>query len=133
MATKAGTNAIIYLGTTNASPITETVDLSIETTTDTAEDTAHGDVWRTFIPTLSTFDMSITKHFDSAAGGGQLQTWAINRTQLKYYLYPDRADSTVYWYGDVRIGGGGMSMGLEDVIDSQFTGIPAGQPTYVHP
>lgn len=133
MATAAGTNAIIYLGSTNAAPITETFDLSIETTTDTAEDTAHGDTWRTFIPTLSTFDMTIDKHFDSAAGGGQLQSWVIARTTLKYYLYPQRADSTVYWYGTCYLGGGGMSMGLEDVIDSQFTGIPISQPTYVHP
>lgn len=133
MATKSGVNAIIYLGTTTASPITETSDLSIETTTDTAEDSAHGDSWRTFISTLSTFDLTITKHFDSAAGGGQLQQWAIDRSQLRYYLYPDRNDSTVYWYGTMQLGGGGMSMGLEDVIDSQFTAIPVSQPTYIHP
>lgn len=132
MATAAGTNALLYLGVTNASPITETFDLSIETTTDTAEDTAHGDVWRTFIPTLSTFDLTIDKHVDFAAGGGQLQQWVISRTALKYYLYPDRNTMGVYWYGTMYLGGGGMSMGLEDVIDSNFTSIPISQPTYVH-
>lgn len=131
--TAASTNAQIYLGVTNASPIDETVDLSIETSTDTAEDTAHGDVWRTFIPTLSTFDLSIKRHVDMGAGGGAIQAWAIARTVLKYYLYPDRATTTIYWYGTVRIGGGGMSMGLEDVIDADFKGIPVSQPTYVHP
>lgn len=132
MATAAGTNAQLYLGVTNASPVAETFDLSIETSTDTAEDTAHGDVWRTFIPTLSTFDLTIDKHVDMAAGGGELQAWAIARTVLKYYLYPDRNTTAVYWYGTVRLGGGGMSMGLEDVIDANFVGIPVSQPSYQH-
>lgn len=133
MATDVGTNAIIYLGSTNASPITETFDLSIETSTDTADDSSQGDVWRTFIPTLSTFDMTVNKHFDNAAGGGSLQTFVINRTVLKYYLYPNRTSSTIYWYGTCYLGGGGMSMTLEDVIDSTFKAIPISQPTYVHP
>ena len=133
MGTLAGTNAIIYLGTTNASAITETFDLSIETETDFADDSAHGDSWRTFIPTLSTFNLTINKHFDDATGGGQLQAWVIARTVLKYYLYPTRASSTVYWYGTCYLGGGGMSMTLEDVIDSTFNAQPISQPTYVHP
>ena len=133
MATDVGTNAIIYLGPTNASPVTETFDLSIETETDFADDSAHGDVWRTFIPTLSTFNMTINKHFDNAASGGQLQAWVISRTVLKYYLYPNRNSSTIYWYGTCYLGGGGMSMTLEDVIDSTFQAQPVSQPTYVHP
>lgn len=133
MATNVGTNAIIYLGETNASPITETYDLSIETETDFADDSAHGDTWRTFIPTLSTFSVTINKHFDDATGGGQLQSWVINRTTLKYYLYPNRSSATIYWYGTLKLGGGGMSMTLEDVIDSTFTAQPVSQPTYIHP
>jgi hypothetical protein len=131
--TAASINAQIYLGVTNASPIDETFNLSIETTTDTAEDTAHGDVWRTFIPTLSNFDGAIEKHVDFASGGGQLQAWQIARTVLKYYLYLDRNTTTVYWYGTCRLGGGGATMGLEDVVDSSFTIIPVSQPTYNHP
>lgn len=132
MATNASTQAQVYLGVTNASPITETFDLSINVTTDTAEDTAHGDTWRTFIPTLSSFDMSISKHYDDAAGGGQLQAWVIARTALKFYLYPSRNTTSIYWYGTIYLGGGGMAMGLEDVIDSTFTAIPITAPTYVH-
>ena len=133
MTTKAGTDAILYLGVTNASVVTETFNLSIETSTDFAEDTAHGDDWRTFIPTLSTFTMTVEKHFDSAAGGGQLQAWVISKQLLKFYLYPDRLDATIYWYGTGYLGGGGMTMGLEDIIDSSFEFQPSGQPTYIHP
>lgn len=133
MATAASINAQLYLGVTNASPISETFDLSIETTTDTVEDTAHGDTNRSFIPTLSTFDMSIGKHWDSATGGGQLQTWALARQILKFYLYPDRTTTTIYFYGTCYLGGGGVSLGLEDVIDSTFTAIPAGAVGYQHP
>jgi hypothetical protein len=133
MATAASTNAQLYLGVTNASPISETFDLSIEVTTDSAEDNAHGDTWRTFIPTLSSFEISIGQHLDFAAGGGQLIAWAIARTTLKFYLYPDRNTATVYWYGTIRLGGSGQSLGLEDVVDTTFTGIPASQPAYQHP
>jgi hypothetical protein len=133
MATKAGTNAIIYLGATNASAITETFNLSVEVSTDTAEDTAHGDTWRTRIPTLSDFTLEMEKHHDFAAGGGALITAVINRTLQKYYLYPDRADATIYWYGTAYLAGGGMSLGLEDVIDSSFSVIPVSQPALVHP
>lgn len=132
MATNASTQAALYLGSTNASLITETFDLSINVTTDTAEDTAHGDTWRTFIPTLSSFEMSMGKHYDDAAGGGQLQAWVIARTSLKFYLYPSRNTTSIYWYGTIYLGGGGMAMGLEDVIDSTFTAIPITAPTYVH-
>lgn len=133
MATAASVNAQLYLGITTASPVSETFDLSIETTTDTVEDTAHGDTIRSFIPTLASFDMSIGRHWDSAAGGGQLQTWALARQVLKFYLYPDRTAPTIYWYGSLFLGGGGMSLGLEDVIDQTFTGIPAGTVGYQHP
>ena len=133
MATAASTNAQIYLGVTNASPIAETFDLSVETTTDTVEDTAHGDTNRSFIPTLSTFDLTISKHWDSATGGGQLQSWVLSRTVLKFYLYPDRNTTTVYFYGTLYLTGGGVTLGLEDVIDSTFTAVPAGGITYVHP
>lgn len=133
MATKAGTQAILYLGSTNAAAISETAEMAIEVSTDFAEDTAHGDTWRTFIPTLSTFNLSVTKHFDSAPGGGQLDQWVVSRTLLKFYLYYDRADATIYWYGTGYLGGGGATMGLEDVIDGSYTLQPSGQPTLVHP
>lgn len=135
--TAAGTNAILYLGVTNATFVDETTNLSIEVTTDTVEDTAHGDVWRTFIPTLSTFDMSIDKHIDfgatAGANGGQMQQWVNNRTALRYYLYPRRDDATIYWYGTCYLTGGGMTMGLEDMIDGSFGIAPISQPTYIHP
>lgn len=135
--TAAGTNAILYLGPTNATAVDETFNLSIEVSTDTAEDTAHGDVWRTFIPTLSNFESTIEKHYDfgatSGANGGQMQQWVNNRTQLKMYLYPRRTDATIYWYATIYLGGGGMAMGLEDVIDQSFSIIPVSQPYLQHP
>lgn len=131
MATASGVNAILYMGATNASEVTETFNLSIEVSTDTVEDTAHGDVWRTFIPTLSTFDMTIEKHFDTAYH--VLQDAVINRTVMKFYLYPRRTDSTIYWYGTAYLTGGGQTLGLEDIINESYGIAPVAQPTYVHP
>jgi len=133
MATAASTNAQIYLGVTNASPIDETFDITIDYKTDAAEDTAHGDSNRTYIPTLSDVELKIDKHVDFASGGGQLQAWVISRTTLKMYLYPDRNTTTVYWYGTVKLYGGGMKLGLEDVVDSTFQAKPASAIGYQHP
>lgn len=133
MGTAAATNAVIYLGEAAASPVTETFDISANVTSDTAEDTAHGDTWRTRIPTLNDFEIALSKHWDDAAGGGQIVQWVINRTVLRYYLYPVRTTATIYWYGTARVGGGGLTLGLEDVIDQEFTLYPVSQPVYVHP
>lgn len=133
MATAATTNAQLYLGVTNASPVPETFDLSIDYTTDKAEDTAHGDTNRTYIPTLSDVEITVGKHVDMATGGGELFAWAIARTALKFYLYPDRNTPTVYFYGSLRLYGGSMPLGLEDVIDNTFTASPTTAVTYVHP
>ena len=133
MTTAASTNAQLYLGVTNASPIDETFDLSIDYTTDKVEDTSHGDTNRTYIPTLSDVEIAIGKHVDMASGGGALQAWVIARTTLKFYLYPDRNTTTVYWYGTLKLYGGGMKLGLEDVIDSTFKASPTGAVGYQHP
>lgn len=133
MATAASTNAQLYLGVTNASPIDETFDLGIDYTTDKAEDTAHGDTNRTYIPTLSDVEITVGKHLDMAAGGGQLMQWAIARTVLKFYLYPDRNTPTVYFYGSLRLYNGSMPLGLEDVIDQTFTASPTTAVSYQHP
>ena len=133
MPTAASTNAVIYLGEAAASPIAETFDISANVTSDTAEDTAHGDTWRTRIPTLNDFTLSLSKHWVDDAGGGREVQWVINRTILRYYLYPVRTTTTIYWYGTCRLGGGGLSLGLEDVIDQEFEAYPVSQPLYVHP
>lgn len=133
--TGVGTNALVYLGLANgeASPVDETFNATVSVTTDTAEDTAHGDFWRTFIPTLSNWEATVEKHTDFGLGGGQMQQWAITRAVLKYYIYPDRDHMTVYWYGTARLGGGGQTMGLEDVVNESYTLIPVSQPSYNHP
>jgi hypothetical protein len=135
MATTVGTNAILYVSALadSASEETETYNLEAEVTTDFAEDTAHGDVWRTFLPTLSTFGLTIEKHFDTATAGARMLNWVIGRTEVKFYFYPNRTVPTVYFYGNGYLGGGNVPAGLEDVINQTFTLQPSGQPGYVHP
>lgn len=135
MATTVGTRAILYLGANSgdASAETETFNLEAEITTDFAEDTAHGDTWRTFLPTLSTFGLTVEKHFDTATAGARALNWVISRTLLKFYFYPDRDVPTIYFYGTGFLGGGNVPAGLEDVINQTFNLQPQGQPAYVHP
>lgn len=135
MATKHGINAGLYMGPNSgvAVPITETTEITIEIDTDFASDAAQGDSWDTSLPGLSTFSLTFTKHYDSAAGGQTLLQAVRDRTLQKFYAYPDRSDNTVYVYGTGYLGGGGLNMGMGDVIDQEFSLEPSSQPTIVAP
>lgn len=135
MSATTGTNAIVYLAplASAASAETLTFNISADVETDFGETTAHGQSWRTFLPTLSTFGLEIEKRFDTAAGGGRFLGWVIAKTELRFYFYPNRQIPGIYFAGTGYAGGGNVPAGLEDVIDQTFTIQPSGEPIYVHP
>lgn len=135
MATASATQAILYIGPNSgaASSVSETTAMEVSISTDTVEDTAHGDTFRTYLLTLSDFELSFTRNYDDSAGGGAVQKYVIDRTLLKFYVYPVRTTATIYWYGTGYLTGGGMTLGLEDVIASEFSLTPAGAIGYIHP
>src|SRR5215213_10090682 len=95
---RSGHLGVIYIGSATAVPVGEThddFDLSLET--DMQEDTAHGDTFRTRVPGLQDFTLGFQKW--NVATEVALLDYAKNRTVVKFYLYPDRTDNTVYWFG----------------------------------
>ncbi len=133
MATVHGLNAILYLGATNAAPVTEIHNISLTTDTDFAEDSSMGDTWKTYLAGLSDFQLDFDKWFDDATGGGSLLQAVINRTVQKFYFYPSRLTSTIYVYGTAYVGGGGFEAGMDGAIDQSYSLRSISQPTVIHP
>lgn len=130
MATKHGVNSRIYVGATNAIPVAETHGFNVQIDTQFAEDSAQGDTWVTRLPGLSDFTVEITKWYDSAVH--TLLDAVIARTTLKFYIYPDAADATVYLYGTGTLGGGGFDAPIDNIVDQTYTLMPVSQPFYQH-
>ncbi len=130
---KHGVNSRIYVGATNASPISGTHGLKVTVDTDFAEQSAQGDVWKTRLPGLSDFSVEISKWYDSLTAGAILVDAVIARTLEKFYYYPDAADNTNYVYGTAYIGGGGYDSPIGGIVDQSYKLIPTSQPTVVHP
>ena len=100
-----GKNAVIYLGTGGAaSEVSEVNDYSLETDFDDDDTTELGNTWKTFVRGTNGWTGAINGNFDTASK----QLWdASNATSpVNFYLYPDRAASTRYYYGTcwVRLG-----------------------------
>jgi hypothetical protein len=132
MATKSGRLGVLYWGASTAVAVAETHDaFGLSLSTDYAEDTSHGDTYRTRIPTLKDFTLSFEKWFDTAYH--TLIDAAIASTTGKFYLYPDRTDNTIYWYGTGYVGLEDYNVGLEDTVNESYQLVPTSQPTYVHP
>lgn len=131
MATKHGVNSRVYMGSSNASPIAETHNLSLGFDTDFAEDSSQGDSFKTYLAGLSDFTFEIDKWYDTA--DHTLIDAVIARTTMKFYFYPDASDNTVYVYGQGTIGGGGFKAGIGDIVDQTYQFRASSQPTYKHP
>jgi hypothetical protein len=131
MATKHGVNARFYAGASVAIPIAETHGMNLNFDTDFAEDSSQGDSFKTYLPGLSDFTLEINKWYDSA--DATLLDAVINRTDLKFYFYPDAADATVYVYGSGKVGGGGFNAPIDNIVDQTYQFRASSQPTYKHP
>lgn len=127
MATVHGKNASIYLGTSTATPISETTDISINFGADYAEDSAHGDTNKSYKPGLFDFEGSISGHYDTASD--TLLTAALAGTQQKMYFYPNRSTTLQYFYGDVFVTLDDLTASLSAIVGSNFSLRAAGSIT----
>lgn len=129
---RSGHLGALYVGSTTATPVGEThddFDLGLET--DMQEDTAHGDAFRTRVPGLRDFTLSFQKW--NLANDNTLVDLAAARTVSKFYLYPDRTDNTVYWYGTGYVTLDSFGIPLEGIVNESYSLTPATQPVFVHP
>lgn len=99
MANIHGKNAVLYLGAggDDAIAISEQVDWSIDMDMATVEVTPLGNTWKEFVKGLMGYSGTFSGNFDTAS----TQIWdAATSSQVeKWYLYPDRNDTSKYYYG----------------------------------
>lgn len=94
-----GKEATIYLqgSGTEAILVSEQSEFSIEFDYDTSETTALGDSWREYMRGVMSWSGSFSGNFDVA--DTVLWNAAMANSVRKFYLYPDRATATRYYYG----------------------------------
>lgn len=98
MATVQTRNASIYW---SSGRVAETRNCSIDLGTDFVEDTVHGDTNRTFAPTFSNFNASITGLYNTgvaaAGNSAQIIADALAATSATWSIYI--GNSNTYFYG----------------------------------
>lgn len=127
MATTHGKSSRIYLGTSTATPIAETTEISVNFGADYADDSAQGDTNRSYKPGLFDFEGSISGWYDTASD--TLLTAALAGTQQKMYFYPSVNNSLQYFYGDVFVTLDDLTGSLSDIVGANFSLRAAGAIT----
>ena len=122
MANVHGKNAIIYLGdgaSGEAIEISEQNSYSIEHDFDLADTSELGDTWKTNVKGLMSFSAAIEGNFNTASN--QLWSAATGSNTSKFYLYPNRSNTTQYYYGTCWVKlGTVVSGGTTDKIKSSL-------------
>lgn len=109
--------------------VIKTRNFSAKLTPQTAEDTGHGDVVLSKIPTFLDFTVTVTALFDSSATAGAAKsiiTDALAKTSGRFYLYPDSTVTSNYWSGRGYIALDTHDAPYNDFSHFNFTVIPAG-------
>ena len=131
MATLLGRDAAIYWGiTVSPGRITETQNISIDLSSDFAQDTVHGDVNISEAPTFNRFNVSITGLYDDAAF--DVIDDAISKTEGYFYLYPKSNVSAQYWYGRAFVSVDEASFPFDDYSKMNWAVRPSGVVTFEH-
>ena len=109
MATILSQKALVRFGTGATSDATsavaETRNWDIKMTPDFADDTVHGDTFKSRTPTFQDFAVSITGLMSDVAstvgglGTKGITVVALAKTSGRFYLYPDSTITSVYWSG----------------------------------
>ena len=98
----AGRNAVIYMAPTTAaaaSLITYQNSWSLEFTTDKIEVTSFGDSTKTYVAGIADATGQFAGFYDDASA--QTYTAAIDGLSRRFYLYPNSALTTQYFFGTI--------------------------------
>ena len=131
MTTLLGRDAVVYWGST-ASPgrIQETKNISIDLGSDFAEDTVHGDSFRSEAPTFNRFAVTITGLYDN--GAFDVIDDAISKVEGYFYIYPKSSVDTQYFYGRGYVSVDQSAFPFDDFSSLNWTVRPSGTVTFEH-
>jgi len=118
------------------SAVVETRNWDISMTPDFADDTVHGDTFKSRTPTFQDFSVSVTGLMSDVAstaaglGAKGLISIALAKTSGKFYLYPDSTITSVYWSGRGYIAIDSHSAPYDDFSQFNFSIASAVAPGY---
>lgn len=131
MATVQTRDAAVYWGSASTPPaVAETRNISIDLGTDFADDTVHGDIFRSESPTFNRFAVTVTGLYDDAAF--TVMDDAISKVQGYFYIYPDSTDNTIYFYGRGYVAVDENALPYDDFATLNWSVRPSGTVTYQH-
>jgi hypothetical protein len=126
MATKNTRNARMLISSTLASPytiVTKTNGLSMGLPTDFSEDTSHGDSFKSYLPGLQDWKVTVKAWYDTAFS--VLEYSSKNKVSYYFLIYPDYADSQNYYRGQTYFGMDEFNLDLGNTAALSFTSVIA--------
>lgn len=117
MATHTGSEGTVKVG---ANTIAEIRSYSIEQTSDTVEDTAMGDSWRTHKTTLKSWTASVDVFWDETDTNGQ--SALVPGAEVTANFYPEGSTAgDAYFTGTAIVTGKTISASFDGMVESSIT------------
>lgn len=126
MATKNSRNARILLASTLAGPytaVTKSHGLKFNVPTDFSEDTGHGAQFKSYIPGLQDFKMTVLNWYDTIYT--TLEAMSLNKISEYFIAYIDFADTLNYYRGQMFVGQDEVDLDLGVTVGEKFTAVIA--------
>lgn len=128
MATKNTRNARFLLSGTGGGtyvPVTKGHGLKFNVPTDFSEDTGYGQRFKTQIPGLQDFKLTLSAWYDTAYT--TLEYASLNKTSYYFLAYPDYADVQNYYRGQCYIGQDEFNLEIGNTADTSYTVVLANE------
>ena len=130
MAKSHGKNGLIYLGANTAVAVAETKSEDLQLGSDFADATPQGVAFKQYVPGLKDFKLKLDKFYDDAYF--TMIDAAIADTTMKMYFYPDRNQTTNYFYGTVYVSMDSLKSDIGDMNMESWSVVPASVITFKH-
>jgi hypothetical protein len=122
MATKNSRNASLRLSSTLAGPytaVTKSHGLKLNVPTDFSEDTGHGAQFKSYLPGLQDFKMTVLNWYDTIYT--TLEAMSLNKISEYFIAYIDFADSLNYYRGQCFMGQDEVDLDLGVTVGFKYT------------
>jgi len=122
VATKNSRNASLRLSSTLAGPytaVTKTHGLKLNVPTDFSDDTGHGAQFKSYLPGLQDFKMTVLNWYDTVYT--TLEAMSLNKISEYFIAYIDFADSLNYYRGQCFMGQDEVDLDLGNTVGFKYT------------
>jgi hypothetical protein len=126
MATKNTRNSRLLLSSTLGGPytaVTKSHGLKFGVPTDFSEDTGHGQTFKSYLPGLQDFKLTLMAWYDTVYT--TLEAMSLNKISEYFIAYIDFADTLNYYRGQCFVGQDELDLDIGNTAGLQFTAVIA--------